>query len=109
MKQTVCFSDFQDAFFKLRPDNFSMDGLGILWDYLERYEQELGEELELDVIAFCCEYSEEHWQDIADNYSIDLEGIEDEDEKKQAVMDYLCDNTSVCGETEDGSFVYQVF
>ena len=29
--------------------------------------------------------------------------------KKEIVMDYLNDNTSLCGETSQGSFVYAVF
>ena len=54
MKATVNKTDFIDAFNKLRPDNFSYEGLDALYDYLENLE----EEQELDVIAFCCEYSE---------------------------------------------------
>jgi hypothetical protein len=29
MKQTIGFSEFQDAFKSLRPDNFSLQGLGL--------------------------------------------------------------------------------
>jgi hypothetical protein len=58
MKQTVNKSLFMDAFKALRPDNFSYEGLSTLFDYLESYEEELGEEIELDVIALCCEFSE---------------------------------------------------
>ena len=107
MKTTVYLSDFVQAFRALRPDNFSYEGLEQLFDYLTSYEEDGGEELELDVIALCCEYSEEHYTDIAANYDVDIEGL-DEDEAKQAVMDYLCDNTSVIGEAND-SFIYQVF
>jgi hypothetical protein len=41
-----------------RPDNFSYPGLLALWEYFEEYEDSTGEEIELDVIAICCEYSE---------------------------------------------------
>jgi hypothetical protein len=105
MKQTVTFSVFQQAFEAMRPDNFSYEGLSILFDYLEQYENDTGEQIELDVIALCCEYSEQSWEDVAKDYSIDLDDVE-EDEKKQAVMHWLCDNTSVCGETDSGTFVY---
>lgn len=105
MKQTVHFGTFQQAFEALRPDNFTYEGLTILFDYLEQYEQDTDEQIELDVIALCCEYSEQPWEDIASDYSIDLDDVE-EDDKKQAVMDWLCDTTSVCGETSDGSIVY---
>lgn len=106
MKQIVHFHTFQQAFEAIRPDNFSYEGLSILFDYFEQLEDDIGEEMELDVIAICCDYSEDTWQDIASSYDIDLSDIEDEDEQKQAVMDWLCDNTTVCGETSDGSFVY---
>ena len=57
MKQTVNQTDFIDAFKKLRPDNFSYEGLVALYDYLENLEEE-DDEFLLDVIALCCDYSE---------------------------------------------------
>jgi len=58
MKTTVNQTDFIDAFKKLRPDNFSYDGLVALYDYLDDFEEDTDEEIELDVIAFCCDYTE---------------------------------------------------
>jgi len=58
MKTTVSKTDFIDAFKKLRPDNFSYDGLVALYDYLDDFEEDTDEEIELDVIAFCCDYTE---------------------------------------------------
>jgi len=55
MKTTVTFSDFRQAFKAIRPDNFSHEGLEQLWEYFESYERDTGEEIELDVIAICCE------------------------------------------------------
>lgn len=109
MKQTINFQQFRDAFLRMRPANFSPDGLKLLWDYLEEYEQSAGEELEFDVIGLCCDFSEEFWRDVAENYGIDIKDIENEEDQQQAVMDYLCDNTGVCGITDDGNIVYQVF
>ena len=108
MKQSVDFYDFQDAFKRIRPDNFSSEGLSVLWDYLEQYEADTGEELELDVIAICCDFSEDTWQNIADNYRIDLEGCEDDEEKEQAVADYLSDEGAYVGHVA-GGFVYRDF
>ena len=107
MKTTVDFNDFRHAFNAIRPDNFSREGLEQLFDYFESYEQETGEEIEFDVIAICCEYSEQSWQTISEDYSIDIEGLDDV-EAKQHVMNYLCDNTSVIGEAND-CFIYQIF
>ncbi len=58
MKKTVSFYDFERAFKECERDNFSYDGLKALFDYLEELEESTGEEIELDVIALCCEYTE---------------------------------------------------
>ena len=110
MKQSVNFSAFVDAFRAYdRYDQFGYQALRVIFDYLEQYEQDCNEELELDVIAICCDYSTDHYKDIADNYRIDLSDADgDEDDEKQIVLDYLNDNTMVLGET-DCEIVYQVF
>ena len=59
MFQRVNFSDFRQAFHNHdRGNQFSYEGLKALFDYLEEQERDTGEEMELDVIALCCEYSE---------------------------------------------------
>ena len=58
MKQTINFYDFQTAFENSRPDNFTREGLETLYEMLEEYEEDTGEELELDVIALCCDFTE---------------------------------------------------
>lgn len=108
MKTTVNFSDFCDAFKSYnRDNNFSYNGKRALFDYLEEMEQSTGEEIELDVIALCCEYNENHIDDIISSYDIDVEGMGN-DEKREAVRDYLQDNTCLIGETSDG-FIYAAF
>jgi hypothetical protein len=109
MKQSVNFSDFVDAFHAYkRYDQFGYDALKVIFDYLEEYEESCGTEIELDVIAICCDYSVEHYTDIAKNYSIDLYGLDD-DEAKSAVIEYIQDNSSYLGEATYGELVYQVF
>lgn len=39
-------------------NNFSAEGLSGLFDYLENLEEETGEQIELDVVALCCDYTE---------------------------------------------------
>lgn len=106
MKQTINFSAFVDAFhaFK-RYDQFGYKALEILFRYLEELEQDTGEELELDVIALCCDYSVDSWEDIASQYSIDLSDCEDDEERMETVIEYLNDNTGVCG-SFDSNIVY---
>lgn len=109
MKQTINKSDFIDQFRVMyRLENFSYEARGLLFDYLEEYEESTGEELEMDVIAICCDFSEDSPEYIALNYGIDIDGLDDEDEIKETVLAYLKDNTQVIGETSSG-IVYQVF
>lgn len=59
MKMTVDFYDFRRAFKDAnRANNFTEDGLVTLFDHLEQYEADTGEEIELDVISLCCDYTE---------------------------------------------------
>ena len=39
-------------------NNFSYEGLHALFEYLEDYEDDIGEEIEFDMVAICCQYSE---------------------------------------------------
>ena len=109
MKTTVTKSDFRDAFRTMgRTDQFSYEGLGVLFDYLESYEEDTGEEIELDVIALCCDYYEATWQEIAENYGIDLTDPEDEDLVAEEVQDYIEYHSCVIGEVPGGC-VYLAF
>jgi hypothetical protein len=59
MKQNINFHAFQDAFRHCdRHEQFTYTAQRALFDYLEELENDLGEEIELDVIALCCEYAE---------------------------------------------------
>ena len=100
---------FRDEFtLANRKDQFSYEGLGILFDYLEQVEDDTGEPIELDVIALCCDYTEDKWLDVAKNYSIDVSHCEDDEELRETVLDYLNDNTAVCG-YDDDIVVYACF
>jgi hypothetical protein len=108
MKTTVSRYDFERAFSDAnRKENFSYEGLALLFDYMEEYEESTGEEIELDVIAICCDYCEDTLEDIANNYGIDLVEV-DEDEQQEYVRNYLEAHTTLIGETSTG-FVYACF
>jgi predicted ArsR family transcriptional regulator len=108
MKQSVNFYSFRDAFKSLRPNNFSYEGLSVLWDYLEQYEEDTGSEVELDVIALCCDFVEDTVEMIAASYNIDLSDCKDDEEKEQVVADYLTDEGVYVGHAA-GGFVYRNF
>ena len=74
MKTNVTFTDFTDAFRNMgRKDQFSYNGLKALYDYLEELENDMNDEIELDVIAICCEYTE--FADLAE-YNQDYDYVE---------------------------------
>ena len=104
MKQTINLSQFRDEFNSIRPNNFSYEGLEILYDYID----EMIPDYDLDVIELCCDYSEESIEELIRSYSIDCDGIED-DEIDAHVLDYINDHSIVLGVTYDGSIVYQNF
>ena len=58
MKKTMTLFDFLDEFKKIRPNNFSRDGLTALYNYLVELEEDMKEDFEFDPIALCCEYTE---------------------------------------------------
>ena len=102
---------FREAFrLAGRMDQFSYEGLEVLFDYLDNLSEGTGEPIELDVIALCCDYYESSIEELIDNYNIDLSEVDKDDPDSiiDAVREYLEDNTSVCGEV-DGGFVYAVF
>jgi len=106
MKQTIGLSDFRDAFIHAgRKENFGYEALELLFNMCE----EIDENMELDVIALCCEYYENDLETVISEYRLtdDVDGM-DEDEKMDFVREYLNENTFLVGETSSG-FVYQAF
>ena len=111
MKTTVNFYEFRDAFQSIRPDNFSYEGLQVLFDALEEIEESSGQEMELDVIALCCDFSEMELKEVLDYYDITDEELTDDNEVEMLGLAtvYLSDNTFLCGVTSLNTFVFQDF
>ena len=78
MIDTVTQTEFVDAFVKIgRENNFSYWGRIALFEYFEQLEEDMGEQIEFDPIAICCEYSEyENLEEIKNNYDC-IENYED--------------------------------
>jgi len=100
MKETVTLSTFRDAFRAIRPDNFSYEGLAVLFEDLTQDEEHCGE-LELDVIAFCCEYTEQTLEEANSNYNWEWQTLDE-------LTEHICDYTHVCG-TTDKTVIFQNF
>lgn len=102
MKTTVSLYEFREAFRRCdRLENFCYEGLEALFDHLENYEQDCGEEIELDVISLCCEFSEyttAYEAAVAYGWEPETQddlGEIDEDEQEELALDFLNDNTIV--------------
>ena len=80
MKTTVGYYDFERAFRDMDRLSHFPTGLCTLFDYLTE-EEDTGEELELDVIGLCCDYTEyENLKAFQDDYGAenypDIESIQ---------------------------------
>lgn len=89
MKQTVTLQDFREAFCKMdRKEQFSYEGLGVLFTYIEDAEQKYWwRNWAGDVIALCCNYAEDTIDDLISYYDIDTSECDpyDDDDIKKTV------------------------
>ena len=84
-------------------DYFSYEGYEALIDLFNDSEN-----VELDVVAICCDFHEGDFQTIAKENRIDLSECDGEDEQIEAVADYLSDNTWATP-TTPCHFIYRNF
>ena len=85
MKQTINFSQFCDSFGETYKNNFSYEGKASLFEYLEEYEESTGEDVELDIIALCSEYTEyESMKELRGQYP-DIKDLEDLQNNTQVI------------------------
>jgi hypothetical protein len=88
MKQTVNFYTFEQAFTSSQySNNFTYKGLKALFEYLEEYEEDCDQDIELDVCAICCEFTEYvNLQEFRDNYSEDYQSMADVENETTVIM-----------------------
>lgn len=97
--KTFDFSDFRREFELYgRADQFSLEALSLIYFYLEGCYSDSN--FEMDVISICCEFTEMNEDQIRQDYDV----ADDE-----TIEDYLNDNTSLVGKTEQGTFVFVQF
>ena len=86
MITTISENEFINAFqqSETRKDQFSYYALKALYEYYNELEDDLGEQIEFDLLAMCCEWTEyESFEEIQEVYT-DIKSLED-----------LRDNTTV--------------
>ena len=107
MYQTIDFYDFRRGFADCRRStNFSYEGLEALFNYLEELEDGLGESIEFDPIALCCDYTEYDSAKDAMSDFVNIEGYGDIDEED--ALNWLQNRTCVM-ECANGHIIIQDF
>ena len=97
MKTTLTTSQIVNALGTDKNANLSYQGASALAEYLEHWEESTGQEMELDVVAIHCDYSEHPslhaW---ADDYFADWrnalslpEGMAGAEEEEEAIREYI--------------------
>ena len=86
MIKTINEYDFSKAFHNMgRGEQFSSCGLSALFEYFEMLEDE-GDQMELDVIAICCEYAEyDSLAEFQEDYSSEYESIDDRERETEVI------------------------
>jgi hypothetical protein len=103
MKKTLTTYDIAHELMQDENAKWSRAGAFALAEHLEQYEEDTGEEMELDVVAIRCDFSEyASLEDFAQQYTgksdfwqslgIDLDGEEEEDEKQDLIRSFIQDN-----------------
>ena len=124
MKKTVYKNDFIREFKDYgREDNFTLDGLQVLFDHLEQYEEDTGQEVELDVISLCDDYRESTYLEFINYYELKIDDYydtedciqtweevleEDEGWVVEILTEYINERTMLAGFTNE-TVVYQIW
>ena len=106
MKQIITESQFINAFksWDTYKNQFSYEGLKALFEWFEEYENSTGEEMELDVVAICCDFTEyENLKEFQSEYYDDVAG------DKFKTIEEIEEETTVIRIEDSDSFIIQVF
>tara|TARA_R110002167_G_scaffold338655_1_gene546319 strand:+ start:212 stop:526 length:315 start_codon:yes stop_codon:yes gene_type:complete len=69
--------NFRNAFKESRQDNFSLEGLYTLYNYLNDLSEDIGEDIQLDIISICCDFNEYESLEEALNQYDDINTLEE--------------------------------
>ena len=99
MKKTIDSAEFVNMFTDYgRQDNFSYDGMMALFDFFTELEEETGEEMEVDIIGICCDFTEyENIEEFQGDYGEDYEDIND------------VERSTIVIPIDNGRFIIQAF
>ena len=95
MKQKINEYQFVEGFRAMRPDQFSMPALRALFAHLEELENDIGEEIEFDVIGICCDYQELTLEDINREYPLMMSDDDEPFDNLKDASAYMEEQTTV--------------
>ena len=85
--QRIDFNGFQNAFDRYgRSEQFTSTGLQMLFNYIEELSNDTGQDIALDVIALCCQYSEYTLEEFLNDYKPD--GIDSIESLEESLKGY---------------------
>ena len=111
--RTVYSSDLYHMACKMgRGDCYGYNGWEAIGNYLEEVSEDTGEDIEIDIIAICCEYcftgSADEFYDEYEKMNISEDEWDEqaEDEKLEAVQKYLQENAGRLVICESGLIIW---
>ena len=115
--QTVDSSDLYHMAARMgRGDNFGYNGWRAIGDYLDELSNDMGEDVEVDIIAICCDYSMAESADDAYMQYDHLHGVDlpeeeaweelTEEEKLETVRTFLQENKGQLVICEDDLIIW---
>lgn len=83
--QEISRGEFMNKFSIMRPNNFSREGLEALYGYFEELSEE--HNIEFDVIAICCDFTEyENLEEFNRDYGKNFDDVEEIFDLTQVIM-----------------------
>ena len=117
MITSINFNEFCDGLGK--ESGFSYEGKRVLFDYLEGVESDTGEQIEYDPVAIRCDYVEATLEELIEQYDNLAELCPDFNEEEPSTKqweaihnttrEFLENETTLCGVTKEGNYIFQVF
>ena len=106
--ETLTKDSFISRFREIRPDEFSYEGLKVLYDFFDEMSEE--KDIEFDPIAICCDFSELDEESAMVDYGYLFDKYEIEQDKRdfKELIEILQDETLVLV-LENGSIIIQAF
>ena len=103
--QTLNKHQFIDSFksWDTYANSFSYEGLELLYDWLEMQKAQSDEDIELDVVGLCCDFTESDVATIIQDYTLP------QDASFNDALEYIQDKSLVVGVTEQKTIVYYTF